>query len=312
MWENYPVIKEELSAFEEYLKSKLSSRNEFLHLATNSVVLSGGKRLRPAFTIIAALHGDYRREVVFPAAASVEILHAATLIHDDIIDNAKTRRGQMTLSEKHSINLAVYTGDYLLTKSLRLLIETGLKPERLDIVAKAMSLLCEGEIEQYLGKYSIASTMNYLKRIMGKTGVLFSASLVLGARAAGLSDESTKFFARFGNSFGVAFQIRDDLLDILSNQKAEGKPVLNDLREGIATLPVILAAQRDENFRSMVNEFFDGKGDQEDLLKVLTSAGGVRESQRLMERYIQKCRLYLEKVPQTPFTGALTELVDWL
>ena len=175
MWSKYPVINEELAAFEEYLETALESRNKFLANASRDAVLSG-KRLRPAFTILAALHGVYDREKVFPAAASVEVLHAATLVHDDIIDNAKTRRGKITLSEKHNTNLAVYTGDYLLTKSLKLLIKTGLKPEKLNVLARAITLLCEAEVEQYLSKYTVSSVYNYLKRILGKTGVLFSAS----------------------------------------------------------------------------------------------------------------------------------------
>jgi heptaprenyl diphosphate synthase len=261
LWSKYPVINEELTAFEEYLETVLVSRSKFLTNASKDAVLSGGKRLRPAFTILAALHGEYDRKRVFPAAASVEILHAATLVHDDIIDNAKTRRGKMTLSEKHNTNLAVYTGDYLLTKSLKLLIKTGLKPEKLDVLARAITLLCEGEVDQYLNKYSVSSVYNYLKRILGKTGVLFSASLVLGAKTANLSDDIARQFGRFGFSFGAAFQIRDDLLDIFSDSSKEGKPVLNDLKEGVATLPVIMAVRNKPEILKEVNVFFDGHCD---------------------------------------------------
>lgn len=312
MWDNFPVVKEELTAFEDYLKSKLSSRNKFLENASNSVVLSGGKRLRPAFTIIAALHGDYDRNRVFPAAASVEILHVATLIHDDIIDNAKTRRGQITLSEKHNTNLAVYTGDYLLSKSLRLILETGLKPEKFNILSRAVSLLCESEIDQYMGKYSITSVNNYLKRIIGKTGILFSASLILGAKTANLPDDVVRKFGRFGSSFGAAFQIRDDLLDILSNPKTEGKPVLNDLKEGIATLPIIMAVGKNSMLKEQVNEFFDGHGDLNNLIRAIRSSGGIQDAERLKNRYIQKCNGYIQKIPQTNYTDALNEIVDWL
>ena len=312
MWENFPLIKQELEAFEEYLKSKLSSRIDFLENASKEVVLSGGKRLRPAFTIIAALHGDYNRERVFPAAASVELLHTATLIHDDIIDNAKTRRGILTISEKHSINLAVYTGDYLLTKSLRLLMETGLKPEKMDILARSISILCESEIDQYIGKYQIATLGKYLKRIIGKTGVLFSASLMLGAKTANLSDDVARVFGRFGNSFGAAFQIRDDLLDLFSNQKKEGKPVLNDLKEGIVTLPIILSIRNNSELQKKVSEFFDGEGDINDLINMVTASGGVKDAEKIKNRYINKCKKYLENIPQTPYTKALNEIVDWL
>jgi heptaprenyl diphosphate synthase len=312
LWNKFPVINEELAAFESYLETVMASRNKFLMNASKDAVLSGGKRLRPAFTIIAALHGDYDRKRVFPAAASVEVLHAATLIHDDIIDNAKTRRGKITLAEKHNTNLAVYTGDYLLTKSLRLLLKTGLKPEKLDVLARAISLLCEGEVEQYISKYSVSSVYNYIKRILGKTGVLFSASLVLGAKTANLSDDISRQFGRFGLSFGAAFQIRDDLLDILSDQSKEGKPVLNDLKEGIATLPVIMAVKNNPDFINQVNVFFEGNGDINSILNSIRTSGGVQDTMKLKNRYKEKCMHYIEKIPYTPYTDAMSEIVNWL
>ena len=312
MWDNYPEIKAELLAFEEYLAEKLSSKNEFLRTACRSAVLSGGKRLRPAFTIITAMSGNYRREVVFPAAASVEILHTATLIHDDIIDCARTRRGKPTISEKHGINLAVYTGDYLLAKSLRLLVETGLKPERLDALARAVSMICEGEIDQYLGKYEIASVHVYLKRIMRKTGILFSAASLLGAKAGDLDERSLKLFARFGLSFGTAFQIKDDILDMESSERVEGKPVINDLKEGIVTLPVIYAVRNNPELRAEIEGFFDGKGDVREILHRVSRSGGSKDSQALKRKYVERCRKYLAQLPDSIATRALAEITDWL
>lgn len=312
MWNKFPAIQEEMAAFEEYIEKKLASRNKFLMNASKEVVLSGGKRLRPAFAIIAALHGDYDRERTFPAAAAVEILHSATLVHDDIIDNAKIRRGQLTLSEKHNTNLAVYTGDYLLTKSLRLLLETGLRPEKLDILARSISLLCEGEVEQYLSKYTIASVYGYLKRILGKTGVLFSASMVLGAKTANLSDDAARCFGQFGMCFGAAFQIRDDLMDLLSDQSKEGKPVLNDLKEGIATLPVIMAVRNNPDVKNQITEYFSGNGELKDILRNIISSGGVEDSEKLKSRYIEKCRKIIKEIPQNYYTNAMSEIVDWL
>lgn len=312
MWNDFPAIKEEMAAFEDYLDKKITSRNSFLKTASREAVLSGGKRLRPAFAVIAALHGDYDRARTFPAAAAVEILHAATLVHDDIIDEAKLRRGKMTISEKHKINLAVYTGDYLLTRSLRLLLETGLKPEKLDILARSISLLCEGEVEQYLSKFSVASVYQYLKRILSKTGVLFSASMILGAKTANLPDDTARSFGRFGMCFGAAFQIRDDLKDLLSEQSTEGKPVLNDLKEGIATLPVIIAARNNPEFLQDVTDYFGGKGDIKNILEGIKSSGGIKDAERLKERYTEKCRHIIKEIPKTQYTDALSEIVDWL
>ena len=312
MWDNYPEIKTELAAFEEYLAEKLSSRNDFLRTACRGAVLSGGKRLRPAFAIITAMSGNYRREVVFPAAASVEILHTATLIHDDIIDCARTRRGQPTLSEKHGINLAVYTGDYLLAKSLRLLVETGLKPERLDVLARAVSMICEGELDQYLGNYENAGVHDHMKRIMRKTGILFSASSLLGAKAGDLDETSMKLFARFGLSFGTVFQIKDDILDMESSESVEGKPVINDLKEGIVTLPVIYAVRNNPELKREIEGFFDGKGDVRQILQRVSSSDGPKNSQALKRKYVERCRKYLSQLPESIATRAMAEITDWL
>lgn len=312
MWDDYPVIKSELAAFEAYLEGRLPKRNEFLNSACRDVVMAGGKRLRPAFTIIAAMSGNYRRENAFPAAAAIEVLHTATLVHDDIIDNAKTRRGRPTISEKHDINLAVYTGDYLLAKSLRFLVETGLKPERLDIVTHAVNLLCEGEIDQYLGKYAVASVNNYLKRVIRKTGVLFSASALLGARCADIGDGDSRLFARFGLDFGAAFQIRDDLNDMESDEKSEGKPVKNDLKEGIATLPVILAIRNDPELKGTVEEYFSGNGDVRSIIKRVASSDGTRDAIRLKQKYKDKCKGFLSQLPPSIATEALNGLVERL
>lgn len=312
MWDNYPGIKTELAAFEEYLEGRLTKKNDFLREACRSAVMSGGKRYRPAFTIITAMSGVYNRQVVFPAAAAVEVLHAATLVHDDIIDNAKTRRGQPTLSEKHNINLAVYTGDYLLANALGFLVETGLKPDRLDILVHSVNSLCEGEIEQYLGRYEIAGVVSYLKRVIRKTGILFSASALLGARCANLDDDQSRLYARFGLSFGAAFQIKDDLNDIESNELAEGKPVVNDLKEGIATLPVILAVRNNPGLKSSIDAFFDGRGNIREILGRVAASGGIRDAEKLKRKYVDKCRGYLKSLPRSITTDALNGLVDRL
>ncbi|HOK44157.1 MAG TPA: polyprenyl synthetase family protein, partial [Thermoclostridium caenicola] len=187
---------------------------------------------------------------------------------------------------------------YLLAKSLRLLVETGLKPERLDVLARAVSMICEGEIDQYLGKYEIASVHVYLKRIMRKTGILFSAASLLGAKAGDL-DES-------------AFQIKDDMLDMESSERVEGKPVINDLKEGIVTLPVIFAVRNNPELKGEIEGFFDGKGDVREILKQVSSSGGPKDSQALKQKYVERCRKDLSLLPDSIAARALAEITEWL
>ena len=136
------TLNEELSLFEEHLHSKLPSKNGFLSNASNKVIFAGGKRLRPALTIAFAIAGKYDREKAFNLAAAIEILHTATLVHDDIIDNAKIRRGQPTINEENGTQLAVYTGDYLFIRAVSMLTGAKLPYERLEMVTKGLTAVC--------------------------------------------------------------------------------------------------------------------------------------------------------------------------
>ena len=174
-----------MAAFEEYLEKKVTSRNSFLKTASREAVLSGGKRLRPAFAVIAALHGDYDRKRTFPAAAAVEILHAATLVHDDIIDEAKTRRGMPTVQTRWGKDIAVFTGDFLFTKAF-LLLTSSTAFENLQRLSRVIKAICEGEVEQYQYRYDKNVTVRqYLKRIGRKTALLFALSCFIGAHESG-------------------------------------------------------------------------------------------------------------------------------
>lgn len=313
MWEKTPIIRNELSALESYMGEKFPRKNSFLDEVSQKIFSSGGKRLRPALTILSSMFGSYSREKVFPVAAAIETLHTATLVHDDIVDQAKTRRGQPTVSNRHGVSLAVYTGDYLLIKSVLLLAEAGLPADKLHEAARALEAICLGEVDQYFGRNRIPSFREYLKRVMKKTGVLLAASCALGAYTSGCSEEQTKILARFGMYFGVAFQIRDDLMDIESTDENEaGKPVIHDLKEGFVTLPAILAASRNESVRKQLETYFVKGGDLKILVTGIILAGGAQEARRLKERYTQKCFGLLKSLPEGEKREALEEAVRWL
>ncbi len=315
MWDKYPFIREEVAALEEYILEKFPREGEFLDLVSKNVINSGGKRLRPVLAILSAMFGDYSREKIFPVAAALETLHTATLIHDDIIDNAETRRGQPSVFSKHGINMAVYTGDYLLVKALLLLSEAGLPTEKLKDIAKAMEALCLGEVEQYLSRHRLITPREYLKRIMRKTGILLSASCALGAFVTGCPEEQVRLLGRFGMYFGTAFQIRDDLLDLEAtdaNAPEIGKPVVNDLKEGIVTIPVILAIRKNDTLREQVQNYFEGMGDVRNIVAGVMRSGGHEEARRLRDRYIDKCLHILEKLPSAEHRKVMEDSVLWL
>lgn len=314
MWEKYPVIREELAALETYLIEKFPQKGGFLDEVSQKMIKSGGKRIRPVLTILCAMFGTYERQKVFPVAVALETLHTATLVHDDIIDNSETRRGRVSIPAKHGIDLAVYTGDYLLVKSVLLLSEASLPGDKLEGMARALEQMCIGEVEQYIGRKSVPTIRQYLKRIMRKTGILLSSACALGAYSGGCSEEKVKLLGRFGMYFGVIFQIRDDLLDLQSadSGKRIGKPVTRDLREGVVTLPVIYAIRNNDAVRIQLEKLFLGKGGMDKLITNIISAGGAEGAKNLIQRYGQRCLNILRQFPAANSRDALEDTVLWL
>lgn len=312
MWESYPFLRDEMTEFEKYIQREYPAGKGVLNDLSAEAIFSGGKRIRPVLTILSAMSGKYDREKVFPLAAAIETLHTATLVHDDIIDDADIRRGKPTVSKKHGTNMAVYTGDYLLASSILLLIRSGLPTDLSAHVAKAVRMMCIGEVNQYLSRYDITGVSSYLRRVMKKTGILFAASTGCGSYAAGLEESQVKIMTRLGLNMGVAFQIRDDLLDMQSDSGKEGKPVKKDLAEGIATLPVIFAVMKDEKIKDTVEKFHNGLIDVKDVYRLVRQSGGVDNTLRMKERYIKRCRDLLDQIPRTENLKVIEDIIGWL
>lgn len=291
MWEKLPALKTELELFETLLGEQFGSAkniNAFMDRLSLDVIRSGGKRLRPAMTIAAAKLGDYQRDKVLRTALSVELLHTATLVHDDIIDNSLIRRNAPTVFATQGVSTAVFAGDYIYVKSMQALAEAELPSRYLKELAKAVEAICVGEVEQFRGRGKLPGFKTYLSRVSRKTAVLFAACCAVGSHMAGLPEETVKLAARFGAYYGIAFQIKDDLLDMTEHPSRIGKPVGNDLKEGVVTLPVLLAAQ-DKNVRARVERFLGGlktrKPAQREvahLLKLVAGADGIEQSLRIL------------------------------
>lgn len=317
MWEEYPEIADEMKAVEEFIKSNTTSRNKLLADIAGALVGAGGKRLRPAFVVLSAKFGSYDREKVLPFAGAVEILHTATLVHDDIIDRAKTRRGIPTVSKKYGVDMAVYTGDFLFTRAV-LMLSKNVSADRLDLVARAVKTICEGEVDQFQERYDIeTSVLSYLKRINKKTAVLFAAACLLGAQASECGEEICKRLARFGFCFGMAFQIRDDLLDFMSEYEATGKPSGSDLRGGVVTLPVIYALRSSGSLKEIFKGYAGNRGrlsieDYRLIDQLVRDSGGIKASARMLERYIQRGIKALDGLPENVAGTVLKGLMQGL
>lgn len=314
---HYPEIEKELVLLEEFIQKNIRSRNRLLNEAVSSIVKSGGKRLRPAFVILASQFGKYNRKKVIPAAAAIEILHTATLIHDDVVDRTKFRRGQVTISEKFGVDMAVYVGDYLYTKAV-LLLAGNVPEKRLSILAKGIKAICEGEVDQYQHKYSIdTSVYTYLKRIGRKTAVLFSAACALGAYIAKCPQEVSRSLVKLGLYYGMAFQIKDDINNYTKAQYEEDKPVGNDILEGIITLPVILGLKLKPELREPLKNFLDKKGNvTEDeaarVVQLIKESGGVEESRVFLNKYVEKALKEIQNLPDNEYKKAFERIIKAL
>lgn len=317
MWDKYPTLKEELNKVERCLIENSTSRNKLLAEISRGLSASGGKRLRPAFAILSSMLGNYNEEKVIPAAAAIEILHMATLVHDDVIDKADTRRGLSTVSSKYGPDMAIYAGDFLFTKAV-LLLSSAVSSERLDFVAKAVRTICEGEVDQLCERFNTGvSIRTYLKRIGRKTAILFSAACITGAYTTGCPDDITKLLARVGFYYGIAFQIKDDILDYTSSERASGKPVGNDLPRGILTLPVIYAMKENAKIRDILEKYnkdssFIYNRDVMEITALVLNGSSLSRCESMLGIYVKRAMKAASALPDSYSKEIFTELLNLL
>ncbi len=294
----------ELAELERILEEELSKGNPFITRESLRILRGGGKRLRPLLTILfASAGGGCDRQRVLYTAAAIETLHMATLVHDDTIDNASHRRGVETTFRRHGIHTAIYTGDWMLLRSLQILAKAGEQDSvtigLLNTLADGMERICAGEIDQYVGRGRIPGVRKYFERVRGKTAAMFAAACAAGARASGATEEDIRRALAFGEDFGIAFQIRDDLMDMESTGAKSGKPVEHDLREGIITLPVILACGRSPRFRDDLRAFLQDPrhASVSGILREAAALGGPQLARAQCMIYIDRCYDYIGGMP---------------
>lgn len=307
-----PLLAQELELFEEYLDKSFPA-DSYIEKTARELITSGGKRLRPALVITSAMTGSYDRNRALSLAAAIETMHAATLVHDDVIDGAETRRDRPALHTVSGNHVAVYTGDYMLARSLRMLATCNLPAEEMTKLAAVIEHICRGDVSQYLGRSSIPGYRTYLRRILGKTGMLFAAACSSGAYIGQIEEQYQKKLWHFGLRLGVSFQIRDDLLDI-ENGNGAGKPTGRDLMDGIVTLPLILASANSD-FRAELEDFLEGERDEvklKDIIKWTRQTGSIERSKRILEDNLNRCRRIVSELPDTMASSYLLNFVDML
>lgn len=309
LWTTYPDIGTMLDEVHELILHSTTDADEFISEAVSSAVSASGKMLRPAFLIIAAEFGQYDRSAILRLAAVTEMLHIATLVHDDIIDEAKLRRGVESVQSKYGKDSAVFIGDYLFAKCFALIANDRYK-NSLDKLANAILKICRGELKQYRFRYMYdVNILNYLKIITGKTAALFSMSFHIGASEAGLSAKEIKALARIGYYSGMAFQIIDDCLDY-SDKKIIKKSTMNDLKQGYLTLPVIYALQTDKggNLKKLLETSLFKDNDMDAIHEMVIRYDGLTQARQLAKKYTAKAFKLIETLPATNNRDILEEI----
>ncbi|MDF2547052.1 MAG: hypothetical protein K0R93_1950 [Anaerosolibacter sp.] len=311
-WSKYPDIEKEMTKVEELLDQAVRSRRKIAEDASLDLLKAGGKRIRPALTIISAQYGNYDSDKAVSMAAALELFHMATLIHDDIIDNAKSRRGIETAQSKYGKDVAVYTGDYLFSKAFLLAAKVN-NGEKIIHLSKFIKAICEGEIEQYASKYDHSTSVaTYLKRIKYKTALLFALCCQIGAETADCDVKTARNLRRFGMSLGTAFQIKDDLLDVTSEDAIIGKPAGNDILEGIYTLPLLYTIKNNkqhEDILKLLNKDSFTKKDVAEIIYFIHKSNGIEDTRKMEERYYQKALDSLSRLSSHRNTQILEDLV---
>jgi geranylgeranyl pyrophosphate synthase len=310
------LIRGELEEVEKALWEASRSEIEVLQEAARHILDAGGKRVRPQLALLAtrAMGGSLHRAV--PLAAACELVHTATLVHDDIVDESDSRRGRMAVQFYFGNSASVLMGDYLVVRSFALVASD---PDRQlwTILVDTISRMCEGEVLQICVKGDTGIGVEVYETIIEcKTALLISTCTRFGALIGGASPDVEKALTDFGYEIGMAFQIQDDILDFLGNEKTLGKPVGGDLREGKVTLPVIYALQdaRPDD-RAELLRIYDKSSalTNEEIhraTQIIESAGGFRRAREHAWDYIHRAKRSLEAVPEGESREALQVLAD--
>jgi heptaprenyl diphosphate synthase len=309
------ALGEGLVRVEAALATAVGSEHPFVREAAGHLIAAGGKRFRPMLALLAAQLGKPDSPQVVPAAVVCELTHLATLYHDDVMDEAAVRRGAPSANSRWSNSVAILTGDLLFARASDLLADLG--PEAVRIQARTFERLVTGQIRETVGAQPGEDPVaHYLDVLADKTGSLVATSARFGSTFAGVDPALVEELTAFGEEVGVAFQLSDDLLDIVSRDGASGKLPGTDLREGIATLPVLLALAGNDPAEDRLRELVAGPvtddDEHEEALELLRSSVSLARANEMLRAYADRARMRLSAVPEGDVRDALSALCDYV
>jgi heptaprenyl diphosphate synthase len=307
-------IRDRVARVEALMEEELGKADELMAAAVQHLFRAGGKRFRPLFTVLSASVGpDPDAWQVSVAGAVIEMVHLATLYHDDVMDEAQVRRGAPSANARWSNNIAILAGDYLFATASRLVSRLG--PEAVLVIADTFAELVTGQMRETRGAVDgVDSVDHYLKVVYEKTACLIAASGRFGATFSGADPEQIERMSRLGGIVGTAFQISDDIIDIDSDPDESGKVPGTDLREGVHTLPVLYALRETGPDADRLRELLAGPITDEtvaEALALLRASNGMVKAKETVRDYAERARLELDMLPDVGGRRALASLVDY-
>lgn len=311
------IIKKDLSSLENLLHETVTSPVDLITDIGNHLISSGGKRIRPALYLLATKSNpNLDKDYVMPLAMALEMIHTASLVHDDVLDNAATRRGSATANAKWGNNIAVLTGDYLFAKAFAAIAKNDYGTRISERLATIVCDLSEGEILQNHFGYTIPdSTDIYYERIAKKTANFIATSCEIGAIVAKLSAKEVDALREYGYCIGMAFQIVDDILDLTSDSKKIGKPAGNDILQGVITLPVIHAYKHGENSEELKNIIENRQMSLEELnraINIVKNSNSIDFARQTVTEFLNRAKNILpDSLPQSVRTSFI-EIADFI
>jgi heptaprenyl diphosphate synthase len=312
----YASLKKDLSFIETELEQTVDAHHPVLRDASNHLLKAGGKRIRPVFVLLSGKFGNYNLPLMKNVAVALELIHMASLVHDDVIDDAEMRRGAKTIKAKWDNRVAMYTGDYIFARAIELVTELK-DPAANRILSHAILEMSIGEIEQIRDQFNWDQNVrDYFRRIKRKTALLIATSCELGAVAAGASKQEQLHLKQFGYYVGMSYQITDDILDYTGTVKQLGKPAGGDLLQGNITLPVLYAMNQKNEKKKIMDVFseeVDASQDQVDqVLSIVKFSGGIEHSRQISDRYLQKAFYELEQLPPSSARTSLRQIAEYI
>jgi len=306
-------VRTGLDAIEAALREAVRADDEFVSGTARYLVDAGGKRFRPMLSVLAAQFGDPTRPEIVAAAVVCEITHLATLYHDDVMDEAPVRRGSESANVRWDNTVAILTGDFLFSRASNILADLGTYAVRLQ--AQTFERLVIGQIRETVGPREADDPIeHYLAVLADKTGSLIATAAEFGAHYAGVDEAVIAGLRTFGERIGVAFQLSDDILDIASESAESGKTPGTDLREGIATLPVLYAlrssAPSTERLRELVARPIVDDAQVDEALRLLRASPAIDEARETLRSYADSAREPLAALPDVPARAALEALAE--